>query len=75
MNRRVIIYQDESGGWCVLCPSLGVFSEGESREEAIANIQELLPTWIEEAFENQPVPEDNGHIEVLTIAFELDKQV
>jgi len=70
MKRRVIFYQDESGGWCVLCPSLGAFSQGENRDDALANIQELLPAWVEEEFEDQAIPEDNGHIEIVEISLE-----
>jgi predicted RNase H-like HicB family nuclease len=73
MKRRVIVYQDETGGWCVLCPSLGAFSQGENREDALANIQELLPAWIEEEFKDQPVPEDDGHIEFVEISLEPHK--
>jgi predicted RNase H-like HicB family nuclease len=74
MKRRVIVYQDESGAWCALCPSLSAFSEGESRDDAIANIKELLPTWIEETFKDAPIPKDNGHIKIVTISLEPYRQ-
>jgi predicted RNase H-like HicB family nuclease len=73
MKRRVIVYQDETGGWCVLCLSPGAFSQGENREDVLANIRELLPGWIEEEFKNQPIPGDDGHIEIIEISLERHK--
>lgn len=70
IERRIIVYQDEAGEWCVLCPSLGAFTQGESRSDAIENMKELLPIWIDEEYQDQPIPEDNGHIETVTVMVE-----
>jgi predicted RNase H-like HicB family nuclease len=40
-NRQVIIEPDETGGYSVSCPSLpGCHSQGETIDEALANIRE-----------------------------------
>jgi predicted RNase H-like HicB family nuclease len=58
--RHVILYLDEDGGYVAECPSLpGCHSQGDSIEEAIANIKEAIEVWIEDAVEHgEPVPDD-----------------
>ncbi|HEX7927423.1 MAG TPA: type II toxin-antitoxin system HicB family antitoxin [bacterium] len=58
--RQVILFRDESGGWVVECPSLpGCVSQGDTRDEAIANIREAIDLYIEVLKEDgKPVPED-----------------
>ncbi len=53
MTYRVHLYQTEEG-WAVSCPDLpGCHSQGDSREEALANIREAIRLWLEvEAEEN-----------------------
>ncbi|MBZ0302824.1 MAG: type II toxin-antitoxin system HicB family antitoxin [Anaerolineae bacterium] len=61
--RNVLLYTDEDGYWIAEVPSLpGCFSQGDTREEAIANIKEAIELYIEvlEA-EGTPVPEDYIH--------------
>jgi predicted RNase H-like HicB family nuclease len=59
-TRQVILIPDETGGYTVEVPSLpGCFSEGDTREEALANIKEAIELWIEDAREhNEEVPGD-----------------
>jgi predicted RNase H-like HicB family nuclease len=67
--RQVIVYTDENGEWCAYCPSLpGCHSQGETREEALANIRDAVEGYIEalEA-DGLPVPEDNEVREVVTL--------
>jgi len=46
--RQVLLTPDEEGGWVVECPSLpGCVSQGETREEAIANIREAIDLYVE----------------------------
>ena len=46
--RKVIIYTDEDGNWCATCPSLpGCHSQGQTREDALANIREAIEGYIE----------------------------
>jgi predicted RNase H-like HicB family nuclease len=58
--RQVLLTPDEEGGWVVECPSLpGCISQGETKDEALANIREAIELYVEtlEA-EGLPVPED-----------------
>lgn len=48
LSRQVIIEPDEVGGFVASCPSLpGCHSEGETLEEAIANIREAIELYVE----------------------------
>jgi predicted RNase H-like HicB family nuclease len=53
MNYRVILMESDEG-WAVSCPDLkGCHSQGQTREEALRNIQEAIQLWLEvEAEEN-----------------------
>jgi len=45
--RQVIIYPGEDGYWVAECPSLpGCISQGETKEEAIANIREAIQGYV-----------------------------
>ena len=45
--RQVIIYPGEDGYWVAQCPSLPpCISQGETKEEAIANIQEAIELYM-----------------------------
>jgi len=65
--RKVLLSQDEDGYFVVEVPSLpGCVSQGETREEALANIKEAIDLHIEVLQErDKPVPEDN--IEVVNV--------
>ena len=58
MKYRVHIFQDEEGAFVVECPSLpGCISQGETRSEALENIQEAIQAYIESLRKhNEPVP-------------------
>ena len=58
--RQVIVYSGEDGFWVAECPSLpGCVSQGQSREDAIANIREAIEGYIFALREdNLPVPEE-----------------
>ena len=59
MKFRVVLEPDfESGGYVVSCPSLpGCHSQGETQEEALANIQEAIQAYLESLKKHdQPVP-------------------
>lgn len=48
MKFPVTIYQDEEGWYVVECPSIpGCMSQGETREEALNNIQEAIQLCLE----------------------------
>lgn len=65
--RNVIIYPGEDGFWVVECPSLpGCISQGRTKEEALANIQEAIEDYIAVLLEDgRPVPED--HVEMALV--------
>ncbi len=49
LNFPVILEPDETGGFVVTCPLLsGCFSQGETFEEALANIREAIQLCLEE---------------------------
>jgi predicted RNase H-like HicB family nuclease len=58
--RQVMLFRDEDGGWVVECPSLpGCISQGDTREEAVANIKEAIELYLEVLKEDgKPIPED-----------------
>ena len=48
MKLRVLLQPSDEGGYTVFVPSLpGCVSEGETREEALANIKEAIELYIE----------------------------
>ena len=67
LKRTVFLYRDEDGYFIVEVPSLhGCVSQGETREEALANIQEAIALQIEVLQERgELVPDDN--IEVISL--------
>ncbi len=58
MKYRVIIEQDEDGMFVAEVPSLpGCVSQGETRTEALRNIQEAIEAYIESLkAHNEPIP-------------------
>ena len=54
MKVRIILEPSDEGGYTVIVPALpGCISEGESREQAIANIREAIELYLE------PVEDDS----------------
>jgi predicted RNase H-like HicB family nuclease len=48
MNLKVVLEPSDEGGFTAIVPSLpGCISEGDSREEAIANIKEAIDLYLE----------------------------
>jgi predicted RNase H-like HicB family nuclease len=47
MKLRVLVQQDEDGKYVATCPSLpGCVSEGDTREAALANIQDAIEGYL-----------------------------
>ncbi len=67
--RQVIIYPGENGYWVAQCPSLPpCISQGKTREEAIANIQEAIELYLEILTEEgRTIPEDKVETILLTV--------
>jgi predicted RNase H-like HicB family nuclease len=52
MKYKVVLIESEEG-FAVVCPALpGCCSQGQTREEALANIRKAIPLWLEVAEEN-----------------------
>lgn len=58
MKMRVVIEQDEDGRFVASCPSLpGCISEGNTRDEAKANIADAIAGYIESLRKHgEPIP-------------------
>lgn len=56
MKLKIVLEASDEGGYTVYVPSLpGCISEGETREEALANIKEAIALYLE--------PTEDDHIE------------
>jgi len=56
----IILQPEEEGGYSVFVPALpGCFSQGESREEALANIQDALQLYLEDKKPEEYPPDIN----------------
>lgn len=55
---RVLIEQDEDGQFIAECPALpGCISQGQSREEALANIKDAISGYLESLRKHgDPIP-------------------
>jgi predicted RNase H-like HicB family nuclease len=58
MKLRVLLEQDEDGKFVATCPTLpGCVSEGDTREAALANIQDAIAGYLESLRKHgEPVP-------------------
>jgi len=67
--RQVIIYPGEDGYWVAECPSLpGCVSQGNTREEAIANIREAINGYVTALQEDHlPVPPERFEALLLAV--------
>jgi predicted RNase H-like HicB family nuclease len=66
--RQVVIYPGEDGWWVAECPSLpGCISQGETREQAVANIKEAIQGYIK-SLEEDGLPVPDERFETLLVA-------
>jgi predicted RNase H-like HicB family nuclease len=58
MRYRILIDRDEDGIFVAECPTLpGCISQGKTRKEVLANIQEAIKGYLESlAKHNEPIP-------------------
>ena len=58
MRYRILIEQDADGVFVAECPSLpGCISQGKTRKEALANIQDAIRGYLESLRKhNEPIP-------------------
>ncbi|MBF0257270.1 MAG: type II toxin-antitoxin system HicB family antitoxin [Desulfamplus sp.] len=65
MKLRVVLEPDEDGGYTVTVPSLpGCISEGETREEALENIQEAIELYLEPVDDDITFSEGSEFLEI-----------
>ena len=67
--RQVVLYPGEDGYWVAECPSLrGCISQGDTKQEAIANIKEAIQGYILSLQEDGlPVPEEHCDVLLVTV--------
>ena len=66
--KKVVIYPGEDGWWVAECPNLpGCISQGEIREQAIANIKEAIQGYVK-ALEEDGLPVLDDRFETLLVA-------
>ena len=66
--RQVIVYSGEDGYFVAECPSLpGCISQGETREEAVANIKEAIAGYIA-ALKEDGLPIPDEHFDAMVVA-------
>lgn len=60
--RQAFLYRGEDGYWVAEVPSLpGCVSQGENRDEAVANIREAVELYLETLEqENMPIPSERS---------------
>jgi predicted RNase H-like HicB family nuclease len=62
MQYTVVLEQDADGGYVVHVPALpGCSTQGDSRDEALANAREAIEVYLEDCREaGDPIPVDAG---------------
>jgi predicted RNase H-like HicB family nuclease len=59
MKLRVVLEPSDEGGYTVRVPALpGCVSEGDSRDEALANIEEAIRLYLEPIEDDDPTATD-----------------
>lgn len=59
MKLKVVLHPEEEGGYSVQVPALpGCFSEGDTLEEALANVKEAIECYLDEPAPASLPPED-----------------
>jgi predicted RNase H-like HicB family nuclease len=67
MKLKVVLEPSPEGGFTVFVPSLpGCVSEGETHDEALANIREAIDLYLEPADEDLP-PTTSAQVEELVV--------
>ena len=64
MKLRVVLEPSEEGGYTAVVPALpGCLSEGDSREEALRNIEEAIRLYLEPVEDDLEAPPDAEIVE------------
>lgn len=66
MKLRIVLEPSEDGGYTAVVPALpGCLSEGESREEALAKVQEAIELYLEPVEDDWELSPDAEVLEVV----------
>jgi len=62
MKYTVVLQQESDGGYVATVPALpGCVSQGDTREEALANIKEAIDVYLEDVLDaGEPLPTETG---------------
>ena len=62
LDFKVLLEPDEGGGYLVICPSLqGCYSQGQTIEEALANIREAIQLCLDDLRDRgEPLPDPSN---------------
>ncbi len=62
LRYTIILMPEEEGGYSVEVPALpGCYTQGETREEAIAMVKEAIELYLESCkAHDEPIPEESG---------------
>lgn len=67
MKLKIVLEPSEEGGYTVYVPSLpGCISEGDTREEALANIREAIELYLEPT-EDDALPQEKAEMVELAL--------
>ena len=65
MKLKIVLEPSDEGGYTVYVPSLpGCISEGETKEEAMANIKEAIELYLEPVEDDLPLSPDHEIMEI-----------
>ena len=65
MKLRVVLEPSEEGGYTAIVPALpGCISEGDTRDEALVNIEEAIRLYLEPVDDDQPLAPDAEVVEI-----------
>jgi antitoxin HicB len=68
MRRFTVLLYPEEGGYSVLVPVLGVATQGETIEEALAMARDVIDVTVRGLIEdNEPIPEEETPPMVVTV--------
>ncbi|MDP2728562.1 MAG: type II toxin-antitoxin system HicB family antitoxin [Dehalococcoidia bacterium] len=67
MKLKIVLEPSDEGGYTVYVPSLpGCISEGDTREEALANIREAIELYLEPT-EDDALPQEKAEVVELAL--------
>jgi predicted RNase H-like HicB family nuclease len=67
MKMTAVLTPDANGGYCALNPETGTVSQGETVEEAVANLREAVELYVEEF----PGAQRKGNYAAFVTTFEV----